>query len=350
MRVLVLGGTQFSGRALVRRAVEAGDEVTILHRGRHVGGEADGLPAGVRSIVGDRDPRAAEGAADGAGNGLARLAELVDGGERFDAVVDMCGYVPRVVRASAELLEPACGRYVFVSSVSVYPVGAEGSPGEGAPVLELEDPSVEEVTGETYGGLKVLCEREVSRVFGERAVHVRPGLIVGPDDPTDRFTYWPRRLARGGRVLVPAELDCPTRWIDARDLAAFMHRLAGGSGEGVYNVAAPEGAVGFGAFLWGVRRGVERVDPGAPACSFEAREGAWLEARGIAPWRDLPVFTGAGGSSMGRVRSERAHGAGLSCRPLEETAADTLVWDRERGSPELGAGLSAAREAEVLEV
>lgn len=343
MRLLVLGGTQFSGRALVKQAADAGHEVTILHRGKH----AEGLPEGVRSIVGDRDPLAGD-EAEGGGDGLARLGELIEGGARFDAVVDMCGYVPRVVRASAELLEPVCGRYVFVSSISVYPADSTSSPAEEGPVIELEDPAVEEITGETYGGLKVLCERAASSVFGERAVHVRPGLIVGPDDTTDRFTYWPRRLARGGEVLVPADRECPARWIDARDLAAFMLHLAEGAGSGAYNVVAPEAGMSIGDFLDGVRRGVERVEPDAPACTWVPRDEAWMEANGVAPWRDLPVYTGAEASSMGRVRRERAFADGLVCRDLQETAADTLAWDRARGLPELKAGLAPEREAELL--
>lgn len=251
----------------------------------------------------------------------------------------MCGFVPRVVGASVETLRTAVGRYLFVSSVSVYPVTADGSPDEGAPIIELDDPAVEVVNGETYGGLKVLCERVVLDAFGDRGTVVRPGLIVGPGDPTDRFTYWARRLAAGGRVLVPAESGCPTRWVDARDLAAFMLACVRKGVGGVFNVLGPRVPVGFGVFLECVARGV-----GGRAVEWVARDEAWRAAHGVRAWLDLPAFTGKDSASMGRASAGRAYEAGLVTRPLEDTARDTLRWDVERGSPELKSGLSRDRE------
>lgn len=259
MELLVLGGTRFSGLHLVRQAVASGHSVTVLHRGSH----ADGLPGSVRRIVGDRDPRL--------GDGLERVQRLVEAGQRWDAVVDMCGFVPRVVDAACGVLRAAAGRYLFVSSVSVYPVSADGAPDESSAVIELEDPSAEAVTGDTYGGLKVLCERVVETAFAGRCTVVRPGLIVGPGDPTDRFTYWPRRLSPG---------------------------------------------------VWG--------------------------GRGVTAWKDIPVFTGPEGASMGRASATRAYGAGMITRPLEDTARDTLSWDRRRGLPELACGVSFERERSIL--
>lgn len=335
MKILVLGGTQFSGLHLVRAAVARGDDVTVVHRGKH----DSGLPGGIRRIIGDRDPTKATSDTPDA---LALISDLIDGGERWDAVVDMCGYVPRVVSASCELLKDVTERYLFVSTVSVYPVSPEGAPDEDSAVVELDDADVEEVNGETYGGLKVLCERVVNRAFGDRATIVRPGLIVGPGDMTDRFTYWPRRLAEGGRVLVPGDGSAPTRWIDGRDLAAFMLRCVTDGIAGTINVCGPREAVRLDEFLRGVA--------GAVDSSFEPvkLDESVLAGADVLPWRDLPMWTGVGGASMMRVRADRAFAAGLETRTLGETARDTLAWDRDRGSPELTAGISREREAEIL--
>jgi 2'-hydroxyisoflavone reductase len=182
VRLLVLGGTQFVGRALVEAALHGGHEVTLFHRGRT---NADLFPE-AEHVLGDRD------------GGLDLLR-----GRAWDACLDVCGYVPRVVRQSADLLRGAVGRYVFVSTISVYASLAEPAV-EGSPLAELADTAVEEITGETYGGLKVLCEREVERAFGDDALVIRPGFVVGPHDPTGRFTYWAHRAAAGGEMLVPA--------------------------------------------------------------------------------------------------------------------------------------------------
>lgn len=332
MNILILGGTQFSGLHLVRAAVAAGHSVTVVHRGRHGGN----VPAGVAEVVGDRDP--------GVGDGLGRLEGLIAGGARWDAAVDMSGYVPRVVGAAADLLGPVVGRYLFVSTVAVYPGGPEGAPDEGSPVVELADPTVEEITGETYGGLKVLCERVLQHKLGNRAVVVRPGFIVGPGDPTDRFTYWVRRLAAGGAVLTPSEGDFPTRWIDGRDLADFMLRCVERGLEGVFNCLGPREPVGFGAFLEAIARGVG----GGGSVEWARRDPAWRESHGVRDGADLPLFMGMVRANLGRTRADRAFDAGMRVRPLEETARDTLAWDRERGSPALTAGMTAEREAELL--
>ena len=337
MNILILGGTQFSGLHLVRAAVAAGHSVTVVHRGRHGGN----VPAGVAEVVGDRDPAA--------GDGLERLAGLIAGGARWDAAVDMSGYVPRVVGAAADLLGPVVGRYLFVSTVAVYPGGLEGAPDEGSPVVELADPGVEEITAATYGGLKVLCERVLQNKLGDRVVVVRPGFIVGPGDPTDRFTYWVRRLAAGGPVLTPAEVDFPARWIDGRDLAGFMLRCVEQGLEGVFNCLGPREPLGFGAFLAAIARGVAGAG-GAAKIDWVGRDAAWREAHGVRDGADLPLFMGMVRANLGRTRADRAFDTGMRVRPLEETARDTLAWDRERGSPELTAGMTAEREAERLQV
>ena len=332
MNILILGGTQFSGLHLVRAAMAGGHSVTVVHRGRHGGN----VPEGVAEVVGDRDPAV--------GDGLERLAGLIAGGARWDAAVDMSGYVPRVVGAAADLLGPVVGRYLFVSTVAVYPGGPDGAPDEGSPLVELEDPSVEAVTAQTYGGLKVLCEQTLQEKLGDRAVVVRPGFIVGPGDPTDRFTYWVRRLAAGGPVLTTSEADFPSRWIDGRDLADFMLRCVERGLGGVFNCLGPREPVGFGAFLEGIARGV-----GADGrVEWVRRDAPWRAARGVRDGADLPLFMGMDRANLGRTRADRAIEAGLRIRPLEETAKDTLAWDRDRGSPQLAAGISPEREAGLL--
>ena len=213
MRLLILGGTKFLGRHAAVEALRHGHELTLFNRGQT---DAEAFPEAER-ITGDRD------------GGLDGLE-----GRNFDAVIDTSGYVPRVVRASAELLHGHTKLYLFVSTISVYAGFGEPVDEESA-VGTLADETVEEVTGDTYGPLKALCEAAVQDVYGDRAAIVRPGLIVGPYDPTDRFTYWVRRVADGGEVLAPGRPERMTQVIDARDLASFLLDLAEGLQGGVYN-------------------------------------------------------------------------------------------------------------------
>src|SRR5882724_819086 len=216
MKLLVLGGTKFLGRHAVEAAVAGGHEVTIFTRGQT---NAELFPE-VEHLVGNRD------------GDLDALR-----GRAFDGVVDTSGYVPRIVRQSAELLRDQVGRYVFVSSISVYDDFSEPL-SESTPVAELADPSTEEIM-EHYGALKAACERVVEELYGDRSARVRAGLIVGPYDPTDRFTYWPRRIALGGEVLGPGDPGAPVQFIDARDLAAWLVQLALEGPGGTYNATGP---------------------------------------------------------------------------------------------------------------
>src|SRR5262245_34894569 len=218
MRLLVIGGTRFVGRGVVRFALDAGHEVTLFNRGQT---DPDAYPE-AEHLVGDRD------------GGLDVLR-----GRSWDAVIDTCGYVPRVVRASAELLAGAVGHYTFVSSLSVYADDRTPGQDESATLLRLEDPTVEEVTGESYGGLKVLCEEAVDDVFPGRALIARAGLIVGPEDYSDRMPYWVRRVADGGEVLAPGPPDYAVQVIDARDLGAWMVSCAESGTAGTFNATGP---------------------------------------------------------------------------------------------------------------
>ncbi len=314
MDLLLIGGTRFFGRHLAEAAIAAGHRVTLFHRGQT---GTDVAPA-ARRVLGDRD------------GGLGALA-----GMRFDAVVDLCGYVPRVVRASAEALRDACKRYLFVSSISVYaepvPTGAR----EDAPLATLADPATEVVDGTTYGALKSACETVVREVYGEHATIVRPGLIVGPHDPTDRFPYWPRRIARGGEVLAPGDPATPVQFVDARDLAAFTLGLLERGVAGTFHAVGPERPLGMGACLAAIRDGV-----GSDA-RFTWVDERFLIDRGVEPWTGLPLWLPVAEAGFQACDAAAAIAQGLVFRPLAETARDTLAWDLARpesaraGSPTL---------------
>jgi 2'-hydroxyisoflavone reductase len=318
MRLLVLGGTKFLGRHAVDAALDAGHEVTIFTRGQT---NPELFPDAER-LHGDRDGE----------------LDVLHGG-RWDGVVDTSGYVPRVVRQSAELLRDAVQRYVFVSSISVYRDVA-GPVTTATPVAELEDPRTEEVL-EHYGALKAACERVVEEVYGGRCALVRAGLIVGPHDPTDRFTYWPRRVARGGDVLAPGEPDAPVQLVDARDLGAWLVRLALGGGGGVFNATGPAEPLTLGGLLERTRAVV-----GSDA-TFVWTDAQRILDAGVRPWTELPLWLpDADFAGMMRADVRPACDAGLTLRPLEETVADTLAWDRT--VPGERPTLSEEKEREIL--
>jgi 2'-hydroxyisoflavone reductase len=328
MKLLVLGGTIFFGRRLVEAALAAGHEVTLFNRGQH---NPDHFP-GAEKLHGDRD------------GGLDVLR-----GRRWDAVVDTCGYVPRVVRASAELLAGSAEHYTFISSISAY--AGNGTPGEdeSAPLATLNDPTTEEATNAAYGGLKALCEQVVQEVFSGRSLIVRPGLIVGAGDPSDRFTYWPHRIARGGEVLAPGRPDRQVQFIDARDLSEWTLRMSVSHATGAYNATGPDYALSMGNVLDACR---EVSDSDA---RFTWADGAWLVEQGVAPWMELPLYVPESDEFAGFAARNvgKAVAAGLTFRPVAETVRDTLIWDVERwgatGAPQkLNAGLPREREAELL--
>jgi 2'-hydroxyisoflavone reductase len=318
MRLLVLGGTKFLGRHTVDAALHEGHDVTTFTRGE----TNPGLFPGVENLRGNRD---------------ADLAALREG--RWDGVVDTSGYVPRIVRQSAELLRDRVGRYVFVSSISAY--GDFSKPiTEATPVAELDDPDTEQIM-ENYGALKAACERVVDEVYGDRSAQVRAGLIVGPYDPTDRFTYWPRRVAAGGEVLAPGSPDAPVQFVDARDLARWLVRLALEGPGGAFNATGPLEPLSFGDLL---ER--SRAVLGSDARFVWVEDKRILDA-GVQPWMELPLWLPDGDyAGMARADISRAVDAGLRFRPLEETVADTLAWDRTL--PGDRPTLTREKEAEIL--
>ncbi len=316
MNVLLLGGPKFLGRAVIEAALERGDELTLFNRGT----TNPELFPDVERLTGDRD------------GDLDALR-----GRTWDVVVDTGGYVPRVVRQSAELLADAAKRYVFVSSISVYASFA-GPMTEDSPVATLADPSTEEVGEGTYGALKAACEAVVEESFPARALHVRAGLIVGPHDPTGRFTYWPQRVARGGDVLVPGSLDRPVQIVDVRDLAGWMLAAAEAEVSGPIN-ATTSSTMGdvFAAC---------RAVTGSDAQAVEVDE-AFLVEHEVGQWMELPVWIDSHDPEWGGLLSidtSRATAAGLRARPLEEIALGAL----EQAELVDGVGLTPEREAELL--
>ena len=314
MRLLVLGGTRFLGRHLVDAALARGNDVTIFTRGR--------LPVpwgrGVTVLAGDRDPRIAPG-----------LGALEHG--TWDTVIDCSGYVPRVVEAGARLLASRASRYIFVSSMSVYAGTDRPDMDESTPVATLTDPATEQVI-EHYGPLKAACESAVGRIFGPRSTHVRPGLIVGPFDGSDRFGYWvarfvhPRLLGdRPARAVVPAPRERPLQFIDARDLAAWMLELAARDLPGTFNACSP-------AWQWRMGDLVEALV--AVAAGSSPPQPAWIEeaelaAHGVTHWIGLPLWLPPGepdSAGFMTMNCARAQSSGLATRPLAQTINDTADW------------------------
>jgi 2'-hydroxyisoflavone reductase len=326
MKLLILGGTVFLGRHLVEAAQARGHEITLFNRGQHNAA----LFPDVEKLRGDRS------------GDLSALQ-----GRRWDAVIDTCGFVPRLVRASAELLADAIDHYTFVSSISVYADVSVIGIDESAPVGTLPDETIEEVTDETYGPLKALCEQAAEQAMPGRVLVVRPGLIVGPHDPTDRFTYWPHRVAQGGEVLAPGQPDRAVQFIDARDLAAWILRMVEARQTGVYNATGPDYLLTMAQVLEECQR-----QSGSDARFVWLDEQRLLDA-GAGPWIELPLWIPETDEHRGfaAINCQKAFAVGLAFRPLAETVRDTLAWDATRPpDAERRAGLKPGREAHFLKV
>jgi len=299
LKLLVLGGTGFIGPHQVGYALARGHEVTTFNRGRRSGmfGES------VEELVGDRDARKA--------GGLAALA----GSRTWDAVIDNSGYVPRHVGDSAGLLAGRAQRYVFISTASVYDFEKAATFDESGPLASLADRAGEQVTNETYGPLKAECERRVRLAFGDGALVIRPGYVVGPGDTSDRFTYWVERVARGGDVLGPPHRVLPLQFVDVRDLCAWTVALAEGGPSGTFNAAGPATDMSFEQALWGLAAlTAEPVRFHWPDPGTMAQAGFGLPMTGD----DRPYY----------FVSAAARQAGLAFRSLADTATATLDWWR----------------------
>jgi len=324
MNILIIGGTRFLGRHLVDSARARGHNLTLFNRGK----SNPGLFPDLETIQGDRE------------HDIEKLF-----GRTCDAAIDTCGYVPRIVRLSATGLAGSVERYVFISSISVFASFGKIGMDESDPVGKLEDESVEEITGETYGPLKALCERAVQEVYGDRALIIRPGLIVGPNDPTDRFTYWPVRVARGGEVLAPEKPEVPVQIIDVRDLSEFTIQLIEENTSGIYNATGPDYELIFGRMLETCKQ-VSSSD-----ADFKWVSAEFLNQNNVAPWSDIPVWVPDTVEDAGFSRFDvsKAIRAGLKFRPLQDTVRDTIEWANTRPAEyEWRAGLKPEREAELL--
>lgn len=334
MNILILGGTGFTGPFQVRYALARGHKVTVFNRGKSHPGE---FPEGVEQLIGDR-------------NG--QLDALRD--RKWDVVIDNPTSVPVWVRDAAQILKGNVGRYVFISTISVYadnskPNDESGALAkyEGADAMKETRDSLIASEFRLYGPLKALSEEEAEKWFPKKTLIIRPGLIVGPGDQTDRFTYWPVRVDRGGEVLAPGDPKDPVQFIDARDLAEWMIRMLENGETGIYNATGPAPELGVGDMLGGMKTALNSD------AKFTWVNAEFLEEQKVSPWSDMPVWVPPRGEEGGLSRTsvKRALEKGLTFRPLPETARDTLAWFKSQpaeGQAKLKAGLTAEREAEVL--
>lgn len=325
MKILILGGKKFLGIALVEAMLKAGHTPVLFNRGRT---NLDMFPK-VTTLIGDRD------------GGLDALKR-----RKWDAVIDTSGFVPRIVKQSAQMLSGKCGMYVFISSVSVYEDYRTPDISEIYPLSLLDDPTTEDYTGDAYGPLKALCEYEIQQAFDGKVLVIRPGLMVGPNDPSDRFTYWPWRVSLGGQVLAPAPPSANLQFIDVRDLAEFIINRIEANSEGVYNVTGPRKPATFGSLLVACR------EASVSDASFVWVDESFLLREGLAPWKDLPLWvptTDPAFAGFYNINTNKALKAGLSFRPLSQTVSDILDWLKTRpGTPKLKAGVDIADETELL--
>jgi len=323
MKILILGGTVFLGRHLVEVALERGHEVTLFNRGQR---NADLFPD-LEKLRGDRD------------GGLDVLK-----GRRWDAVIDPSGYVPRLVTDSARLLANATDHYTFISSISVFDNPVPQRVDENGPLATVEDETNEEV-GRYYGALKALCEKAAEREMPGRVLTLRPGLIVGPHDPSDRFTYWPVRIAQGGEVLAPGAKDAPVQIIHARDLAEWNIRLVEQGKTGIYNATGPNRPHTMEEVLQTCKEAL-----GSDA-TFTWADDQFLLDQKVQPWmgpNSLPLWI-PGGDGLMDVDVSKGIADGLTLRPLAQTVRETLEWDRTRPADvQRRSGLTLEREAEIL--
>ena len=330
LRILILGGTAFTGPHQIKYALERGHQVAIFNRGRTQPTVHPELFEKVEKLVGDRD------------NDL----ESLRGGE-WDAVIDNSASIPRWVRQTAEALKDSVDLYLFTSSLSVHADESKIGITEDDPVIKLDDPTVEQITGGTYGGLKALCEDETRAAFPNGAIVVRPHLIVGPGDRSDRWTYWPVRVDRGGEVMAPGTPNDPTQYIDSRDLAEFDIHLIEQRALGTFSAVGPLAPLSMGELLYGMRAVVSNE------VSFTWVDADFLAEHEVRAWMEMTAWVPPTGDTAGFAAYDNswAVAAGLRYRPLAVSAKDTLDWwwtlpEERRGRTR--AGLAPEKEERVL--
>ena len=322
MQLLIIGGSRFMGYAATEYAVSRGHKVTLFNRGQ----SNPKAFTSVEHLTGDRE------------TGLDALK-----GRQWDAVLDTCGYYPRIVKLSTDLLKPNVGHYTFISSVSVYEEKPDGGPDESSEVQTLKDPTVETINGETYGGLKVLCEKVIQDAFGDEALIVRPGLIVGPRDPTFRFNYLVKRMAHGGEVLVPGLPDSPVQFIDGRDLGEWIVRQIEAKTAGVFNATGPAKHLSMGEFLQECQQVFQNDS------SLTWVDEPFLADHGITLWAEIPLCLPADEQYFQAAHIDKALSAGLTFRPLADTLKASHAWLASHPAANDPQGtLTLEREGELL--
>jgi len=323
MEILIIGGTRFLGKALVEAAVGGGHRVSLFNRGQS---NPDWFP-NIEKLVGDRN------------QDLHALA-----GRTWQSAIDTCAFFPRQVSSLLKTVGGAIEHYTLISSISVYSDFSQPGLVETSPLATIGDITIEEITGETYGPLKSLCEQTAQQLKPSKSLIIRPGLIVGPFDPTDRFTYWPARVGRGGEILCPDSPNWFTQIIDVRDIAEWIIHLVEQGVTGVFNGTGPDYPLTFGKVLE-----TSRAVTGSNA-HFTWADPHFLLDHRVEPWSDLPLWLpGPENAGADQVDIQAALSTGLTFRPLAETISDTLAWETTRPSNHpWRAGLSPEKETELL--
>jgi 2'-hydroxyisoflavone reductase len=336
LKILILGGTGFTGPFQVKYALSRGHQVTVFNRGRTHAGE---LPKEAEQLIGDR-------------NG--QLDALK--GRKWDVCIDIPTTLPVWVRDAAQILQGNVDRYIFVSTISVYADVSKPHSDESAPLLPYKGADAMKETPETlrasnfglYGPLKALSEAEAEKWFPKKTLIVRPGLIVGPGDESDRFTYWPVRIEKGGEVLAPGKPTDPVQFIDARDLAEWIIRMAEKGTVGIFNATGPKTTLGIGGMLDGIKQATKSN------AKFTWASAEFLAEQKVRPWGDMPVWIpprGEDGGGLTSISIQKALAQGLTYRSLADTTHATLEWFKAQPADrqaKLRAGITAEREAAVL--
>jgi len=321
MKILILGGTIFLGKHLVNSAQKKGHEVTLFNRGKH---NPDWFP-NVEKLKGDRD---------------GDFESLK--GRTFDAVIDTSGYVPRIVKLSAEFMKNKTDNYTFISSISVYKDFSEMGMNENSAAATIEDETTEEITGESYGPLKYLCEKTVEEIYKERALNIRPGLIVGEDDPSDRFGYWIYRINKGGKVLAPGPKEKNVQFIDVKDLADWTIKMVEEKNIGTYSATGPDYNLTF-----------EKLIDDCKKVSGSNAEIVWIDQKFLmnenaGAYVELPLWLPDEMDGGNNCDVSKAIGKGLTFRLLEETLKDSMEFINSKKDYTLKAGLKTERETELI--
>ncbi len=325
LNVLILGGTNFLGPHLAEELHQRGHEITLFHRGTPSSHSLEYAS----HLYGDRE-------------GSLKALE----GKRWDAVIDTSGHLPRIVESSSKILSQATEHYTFISTIGVYEDFLTSNINESHPVAKLENENDEEITEKNYGALKAKCEQVIQSYFPHHSLIIRPGLIVGPYDTTGRFTYWPRRIIKGGEILAPGDPKQQVQFIDARDLAKWIVDMIEKKSTGIYQATGPSTPLTFEQFLQTCMKHSQKE-----AQLYWVDEKFLLDQQ-VQDWTDLPLWLASKRNMPGFQKMDitKAIQAGLTFRPLSETIADTLSWDLSQSNEKKFTGLEQEKEKKLLQI